>query len=470
MRGGWVLMIVLAACGGGGKLVRKGDGYLDKGHYPAAIRTYKDVLDKNPDNVKALIGTARAWVAAGHPDRAVSPARRAAGLGSLDARIVLVEALVATGRGAEAVEEAERALASVDERDDNPKLVRLLAEARLSTGDLEGASRDLATALERMHDPELMSLAAYLAFRTGDVPRAKELIERAADSGIGQPEIASVEADAAALFMLFGDDDRYRESINILKSLVPDAEHLYLDQAVALDAAGSVESSLRYLHWSFALDPEDGRVARHIGLLYHRAQSWELALGFLQRAAKLQPYTARNSDVGVRYETTSTGSLSAEQIQTESVELITAMAECYEKLDRPLDAAATWEKALAMSNSATPADWLRVALVWERAGQADRAVKAAFVAVDRDSHNGEGQFLLAREYARAGDVDNAIGRARLAWQLLPNNPEVALFLGRLYEKRLDYGAAREAYATQLGRSPTDGRLRDALRSLEAQGR
>src|SRR5262245_28491466 len=148
MRGGWVLAIVLAACGGGGKMVRKGDGYLDKGHYPAAIRTYKDVLDKNPDNERALLGTARAWIAAGHPDRAVSPARRAAGLGSTDARIVLVEALVATGRGAEAVEEAEQALASLDERDESPKLVRLLAEARLSMGDLDGAQKDLATALE----------------------------------------------------------------------------------------------------------------------------------------------------------------------------------------------------------------------------------------------------------------------------------------------------------------------------------
>ncbi len=309
----WGLAVFLIACGGSGKLVRKGDGYLDKGHYPAAIRTYKDVLDKNPDNVKALVGTARAWIAAGHPDRAISTARRASALGSLDARILLVEALVATGRGAEAVEEAERALASLE--GENPKLVRLLAEARVSTGDLEGAKKDLATALERMQDPELMSLAAYLAFRTGDVPRAKELIERAADSGIGQEEIPSVEADAAALFMLFGDDDRYRESVNILKSLVPDAERLYLDKAVTLAEAGSVESSLRLLHWAFAVDPEDGRVARHIGILYHQRQSWELALGFLQRAAKLQPYASRDSDLGVRYETKATGSLSAEQIQ-----------------------------------------------------------------------------------------------------------------------------------------------------------
>jgi tetratricopeptide (TPR) repeat protein len=469
MWGGWGLALVLVACGGGGKLVRKGDGYLDKGHYPAAIRTYKDVLDKNPDNVKALLGTARAWIAAGHPDRAISSARRAAGLGSLDARILLVEALVATGRGAEAVEEAERALASL-EGEENPKLVRLLAEARVSTGDLDGAQKDLAAALERMPDPELMSLAAYLAFRTGNVPRAKELIERAADSGIGQEEIPSVMADAAALFMLFGDDDRYRESINILKSLVPDAEQRYLEQAVALDAAGSVESSLRLLQWAFALDPEDGRVARHIGLLYHRRQAWELALGFLQRAAKLQPYASRDSELGVRYETKTTGSLSAEQIQTETVELFSAMADCYEGLGRPLDAAAMWEKTFAMSATATPADWLRVALVWERAGDPDRAVKAAFLAVEGDSRNGEGQFLLARAYARAGDVDNAIGRARLAWQLLPHNPEVALFLGRLYEKRLDFGAARDAYATQLDRSPSDARLREALRSLEARGR
>src|SRR4030095_13498307 len=130
MRGGFVLAIVLAACGGGGKMVRKGDVSLDKAHYPAAICTYKDVLDKNPDNVKALLGTARAWIAAGHPDRAISPARRAAGLDSLDARIVLVEALVATGRGAEAVEEAEKALASIDGRGENPKLVSLLAQSR----------------------------------------------------------------------------------------------------------------------------------------------------------------------------------------------------------------------------------------------------------------------------------------------------------------------------------------------------
>jgi tetratricopeptide (TPR) repeat protein len=466
-RGGGLLLF-LVACGGGGKLVRKGDGYLDRGHYPAAIRTYKDVLDKNPDNLKALVGTARAWISAGHPARALSPARRAASLGSLDARILLVEALVATGRGAEAVEEAERALVSIEE--ENPKLVRLLAEARVSTGDLEGARKDLQAALEHMHDPELMSFAAYLAFRMGDVAQAKELIARAADSGIGQEEIPAVEADAAALFMLFGDDDRYRESLNILKSLVPDAEQRYLERAVTLDEAGSPESSLRLLHWAFALDPEAGRVARHIGLLYHQREAWELSLGFLQRAAKLQPYASRDNALGVRYESKSTGSLSAQQIQTETVELFDAMGDCFYGLNRPLEAAATWEKSIAMSTTSTPADWLRVALVWERAGDMERAAKDALVALDGDSKNGEGQFLLARAYARVGDVDNAIGRARLAWQLLPNNTDVALLLGRLYEKRLDYDAARDAYTQQLARVPTDPRLRDAVRSLEERGR
>jgi tetratricopeptide (TPR) repeat protein len=462
------LLLFVVACSGAGKLVRKGDGYLDKGHYPAAIRTYKDVLDKNPDNLKALVGTAQAWIAAGHPDRALSPARRAAGLGSADARVLLVEALVATGRGAEAVEEAARALTSSE--DENPKLIRLLAEARVATGDLAGARKDLEAALERLPDPELMSFAAYLAFRTGDVTKARELIERAADSGIGQQEIPAVEADAAALFMLFGDDDRYRESLNILKSLVPDAEQRYLEQASALHEAGSVESSLRLLHWAFALDPEDGRVARHIGLLYHDRQAWELGLSFLQSAAKLQPYASRDNALGVRYESKSTGSLSAEQIQTETVELFHAMGDCYQGLDRLRDAAAMWEKSIAMSNESMPADWLRVALVWERAGEMDRAAKDALVALEGDSKNGEGQFLLARAYARIGDVDNAIGRARLAWQLLPNNTDVALLLGRLYEKRLDYDAARDAYTQQLARVPADPRLGDALRSLEQRGR
>ena len=104
--------------------------------------------------------------------------------------------------------------------------------------------------------------------------------------------------------------------------------------------------------------------------------------------------------------------------------------------------------------------------VWERAGQHERAATAAYVAVEMDPKHGRAQLALARAFSASGNVEQAVGRARIAWEIMDGHAEVGLLLGSLYERREEFAAAYEIYAEALEKNPGDPRLRQAMIRLK----
>lgn len=94
------------------------------------------------------------------------------------------------------------------------------------------------------------------------------------------------------------------------------------------------------------------------------------------------------------------------------------LARIYEKLDKPTEAAATWEQFV--KNSATPWDACpSIGLAYRRAGNEEASIAAFERCRDLDSLSGEAWFFLGQAYRRAGRQAEAMATLRQALDLDP---------------------------------------------------
>ena len=138
MRGRIALVAALSiGCGASRSQLRKAEGYLADGRSGAAVRAYEKVLERRPGMPEALLGISRAWIADDKPEQAIVPAQVASELGQKGAREALGQALILTGRGADAVAPLQGA--RKDDKKPSADLLLLLAEATLASGDVAAA-------------------------------------------------------------------------------------------------------------------------------------------------------------------------------------------------------------------------------------------------------------------------------------------------------------------------------------------
>ena len=65
---------------------------------------------------------------------------------------------------------------------------------------------------------------------------------------------------------------------------------------------------------------------------------------------------------------------------------------------------------------------------------------------------------MSRALDASGNLDAAIGYGQRAWDLAPRDVGISVYLGELYERRNDKGAARQVYQSALKHNPGDTRL------------
>ena len=464
MRGLLLLAVTLSACSGPRALLRKAEGYMDAERYPAAVRTYERVLEKKPGEPRALVGVARAWLMTDEPERAIVPAQVAAETKVPGGEEVLIDALLVNGRGADALARAERRGGSEGKASTDD--LRRLAEARLAAGNVSAAVGAAEKMVEAGGGADAMALAAWLHARADSCERAISLAGRAVT---GAMQSAAIQAEAAAVFRHCGDGPRAQASASTALTLLPQGPLAWERAAARRQKGGDHEGAARELSRLRALVPDDGRYARQLGGLWLAREQWGRAENELAAALQLPPYADASGQGGVRFAERQADALDPEARVEAAVRIWEDLAVARSKRQDRAGVAEALTALAELRGARSAAEWLRVAQAWAETSTPERGLAAAQRVLDQAPDSFEAHAFIARTLVRSGAVDRAIGHARAAFAVRPDDPDAALLLASLYGAR---GESREAVETLRGAllsHPKDRRLQEALRKHQQGG-
>ncbi|MCK6502928.1 tetratricopeptide repeat protein [Myxococcota bacterium] len=408
-----LLALLLPGCGGAGRQVRKADRYLEAGRAKAAARLYDDVLVDHPDRQDALVGAALAWSLADEPQTALARAERAQAEGARGGEEGHARALLALGRGQEAIPLLEGA-----------GLPLLLAEAELAAGRFADARAVLPAPGQ---DPGADLLRAWLIHREGEPGACARAMPLAMGAARLAPEDAEINAEASWLATACQQPADARELHLVARAFEQqDAETRLLRADLRLDG-GDPEGAARLLARAEALWPQDGRVARELGLAWLEADQPARAVETLRRALPLPPYEQDPQQHqiivgGHGYSPQERGRLVQDLLRT--------LALAHDRAGQPVDGASALERALLAAPEATAEAWAEQARRWVQVGAGRRGVDAARRALQLHSDSWVAWTALAEASLAAGQAPEAVGAGRKAWALAPGRPEAAVALAR----------------------------------------
>ncbi len=461
MKGRIALVAALCfGCGAPRSQLRKAEGYLADGRSGAAVRAYEKVLERKPGMPEALLGISRAWIADDKPEQAIVPAQVASELGQEGAREALGQALILTGRGADAVAPLQGA--RKDEKKPSADLLLLLAEATLASGDVAGATGIAEEALQNGGGAAAQATAAWLHARGGNCERGLSLAARSLTTALSEPE---VQAEAAAVFRLCGDAERAKGAASAARTLQAAGREPWQREAARFSKGGDNEGAARRLSRLRAVWPEDGHVAMDLGSVWAALNENARAAFELDQSLRLAPLAAGQSTGGVQVVNRSADHMDKAQRDAAWRDVQLRLAKVRGNLG-DLEGAAKALEAVARQEVDDAEQWVEAAQAWLRAGKADEAAKAAVAAVSLKPRSAPMQALASTVYGRAGDVARAVGHGRMAWELEPGNADYALNLTDLYRQRGETREARRVLEETLSRGSTDPRLRAALQKLD----
>jgi tetratricopeptide (TPR) repeat protein len=443
-------LLTAIACGPK-QMVNKGDVHLADNRPDAAAQYYQRALDKDPSHIAALRGLAASHLAKEQPIRAIIPAQRAVKAGDRAAVRLLSRALLTTGRAEEALKTVQKGL---DERPDNPAYRRLKVEALIAIGEYDDAADTADETLLDISDIKARTLHTWALSRAGRIDSANAM---AAETAAMAADNASAQALCAYVFWLAGRQADFDRAHKLARALLPASPAEAIRYAKWLAEEGNKEGAIRSLSGTRAAYPTSGKVAFQIGILYADRRAWGDAIRELSAALKLAPYADESTISGVQRMKTG-DSLVESQRRLETELIAQRLGDSYSALGQHGNAAQAWTVAASSTTKPTAAAFLTVARAWKKAGNIDAMGRAAQQATGVDSSNPEAHHILAQAFDGAGNIEWAIRHARKSWELNPEQADVVIFLGGLYENRGEKRIARELYRDALRRHPSDARI------------
>lgn len=454
---GLAASVLLAGCAAK-KLAKQGAALLEDGRTTHASRCYRQACEKRPSNGDFQLGYAVALLADGHADQAVAPARMALVAEAEGADLVLIEALVRTGQVDEARELLDIALRT---HPGDPDYLEMSAREHL----VRGQPRQAVVAMKKVVELEptgaRIAYLSWLFARAHEMPRALESAERALAT-----ETHEVEAlgDVAAVFLLGDRDDDRKTAAREIQSYGADVLELWKARAGRAQQVGDHEGALRAMTAAVAMRPNDGELQGLLGQMFLALGEYERATSFLESALRTDTYRVSWERAEAFEEANAVHTMGFENEQAAT--FCNALAKAHELAGHTEQAARSLRAALLIGGDESPDHWLEAAALFAKAGNLRSAAHAAHQAQHIDSDHPGALVFLMKLYVGVGDPHQAIGYGRMAWQVVPGDPLVALTLGELYERRGEPRAARELYIAALQQHPDVGALRVALQRVE----
>jgi len=452
------LLLFLSAGCAAGRLANQGDRLLADDRPGEASRCYRQACERKPHKAEFQLGYARALLADDRPAPAVEPARLAVEAGEEGAEVLLVDALLRLGRADEARTIIQRALRS-DE--DDPDFLELQARDHLVRGDELEAVDAMRKALEAGPSATRRATLAWVLARAARMPQAVEAAERALQE---DPTDPAVLADAAAVFLLAEREQERADVVVEIQTYVIGPLEMFKERASRREDAGDREGALRAMAQAVACSPEDGDLLGLLGGMYLALEEPVQAIHFIDMALHSQRF--RTAWLAVTSDSSGSGVHTMAFRSKEVAAYARMLAAAHAMKGDSRRAAQTLEAAMVLAESADPDGWVELALLYfDDVHDPQAAARAAQNALDLDRRHLGALLLLGRLHQSVGDLDQAVGYGRMAWQSAPGEPRVALALGLYYEQRGDPTSAREVYRLSLQQNPDNAALKAALRGL-----
>ena len=436
------------------RAIREGDQWMEKQHPKAAIRAYQSGVEKKPDHAGLQLRLAEAYLAAGEAGVALAHARAAYEAGEDGGAEVLALALVRTHQWQEAIPLLMDALLDSDD----PALYAILAEARMSTGQIDLAIESAVEA--RGSSASTDALVAYLLARDGRTEEAKELALATLAASPGSPDVL---ADLAVALYLAGAETGARAAAADAAQLVGDRGAAWAEAARIEHAAGALEGAIRLGMRAYMVDPGAPQAAWTAGIWWLEAGEPERAVTLLMQAYRHPDYALPgDSEVGV----VNLMGLPEADRRAARYAIAVALADAFHDLDSPRDEIQMLSEAVGVQP--TGELYLRLSEALMDAGRVPEANQAAQRALQYEITDGALATRLARSYATMGDGARALKFATIALEATPGDPELTLIAAAAYENLGDLPAALRLVEAALATHPEHTDLlmvRDRLRHI-----
>lgn len=273
-------------------------------------------------------------------------------------------------------------------------------------------------------NPEAVMLRARICLAVGQPAKAIPDLERALQSYASSPPL---RLQLGAQCVAAGDLPRAAASLQEALKLQPDFPAASLGLADVHLRQGSAKAAVGVLERLVQQHPELAGARYALANAQGRAGDWDAALATYR---------------------------SAEQAAPKDAALQLAIGRTLVRLNRPADAAAAFDRALALQPGSYPALEERVMLE-VRQRRPDEAIRLAKAEIERDNRSAGAHLLLARLERAARHPIEAEQWARRAIELSPDSAAGYLLLGQLHADGSQADDAAASFAAAAQRSPSD---------------
>lgn len=389
----------------------------EAGDMEGAAAGYRQVLAKAPRHVDALNLLGVVALQTGRPDQALAPLKKVVSLdpGFATARVNLGHALTATGDRTGALVQYRAAQRA---QPNDPDVRHALGTALIDAGDHAGAREHLLAALSQdpAHVGSLVNLAT-LAERQGDASQALHYAQRAVAVA---PDDVTALATLSGQYLVAGDVKRALTCADRALQQAPDNRQGLGAKALALSAMSRTGEALSIQARLVEAFPEDPVEWTQLGQIKLTGRDFGGAVTAFEAALTLAP-----------------GDMTAALGRAEAL-----VAEAPERVVPELE---------ALSNRVGEVvHLLRVAEIWQRSGQAERAEATLRRVVAADPMNVAPKIALAHflvKEARPKDALTVLTDCDITVAVLLARAE-AWFAARDREAAAECLAQAEALATE----------------------
>jgi Flp pilus assembly protein TadD len=256
-----------------------------RGDFTLAVRTYRQVLQIEPNLVEARANLGAALVHLGRFDEAITEYRIAWKAAPNDSAIRLNLALAYYKKGD--VQQAAPELESVREsRPNDLRVATLLGDCYLRRGEYDRAVAMLAPS-EAVH-PEDLDLAFVLGsalLHTGKMGRGVALLERVGKQG----RSADAYFLAGSRLLQANENARALDDLQSAARLNPMITGLYTALGIAKEGTGDNEGAEKDLRRALELDRNDFDANIHLGGILYTRRDLDGARPFIARALSIRP-------------------------------------------------------------------------------------------------------------------------------------------------------------------------------------
>ncbi len=405
-------------------------GKPDKG-----VAELKSVIERSPENIKALLAASSFYETRGDQKEALKYLEQAVTTGKAEAFIARAVYHVKRNETNEAIKYLDKA---IDKEPSNIPAQELKGSVLISAGRHKEAI-SVFEGIERINPRVGLSslVKAYLVMK-----RPEDALESVKKELKKDPENADLLAEVSRIYSLMGKKDEAAANAREMIRLKPDSAAGHIVLATVYKQNKETDKAIESLKDAQKLDKKDANIHMLLGVVYASRKDYRAALDEFGKAEELSP---RNP----------------QPIFEHGVVL--------NLMGNKKEAAGEYIRVLRLSSNHVPALNNLACIYAEDSRDIDKAMQVAARAYILAPGDGAVLDTFGLVLTKKGRVDEGLKLLQKADKTMPGNPSIIYHLALAYKEKGETALAAENLekALGLGEFPEDGKARAMLSGLKA---